>query len=74
MAKRVVETEVPITDYKDLRLRKVRSDFRVGRAEVWLAAILDLPAGAVKLMLPGGTRRARSNKTIGSLRSDWQER
>jgi hypothetical protein len=62
---------IPITNYKDLRLRKPRSDWRVGRAEAWIADVLDLPTEAVRLMLPGGRRRARSDKTLGALRSDW---
>ena len=61
----------PITNYKDLRLRKPRADWRVGPAERWLAAVLDLPPEAVRLLLPGGKRRARRDKTLGALRADW---
>lgn len=61
----------PITNYKDLRLRKPRSDWRVGGAEAWVADVLGVPADAVRLMLPGGKRRARSDKTLGALRQDW---
>ncbi len=62
---------VPITHYKDLRLRKPRSDFMVGRAESWVAEVLDLPPEAVRLVLPRGGRRARFEKTLGALRRDW---
>lgn len=61
----------PITFYKDLRLRKPRADWRIGSAERWIADVLDIPPEAVRLMLPGGKRRARSNKTLASLRRDW---
>jgi hypothetical protein len=61
----------PYTNYKNLRLRRPRSDFQVGRVEAWVASILDLPAEAVRLTLPGGKRRARSDKTLGALRKDW---
>ena len=64
---------IPITNYKDLRLRQPRSDWRVGRAERWVAAVLRLAPEAVRLMLPGGKRQARADKTIGALRRDWQE-
>jgi hypothetical protein len=65
---------LPITNYKDLRLRKPRSDFKVGGAEAWIATILDLPSEAVQLNLPSGKRRARSDKTLGALRKDWNGR
>ena len=62
----------PITAYRDLRLRKPRADWRVGRAEKWFAELLGIPKEAVQLMLPLGKRRARADKTIGALRHDWQ--
>ena len=62
---------LPITNYKDLRLRKPRSDWRVGRAEAWIADVLGVPVEAVRLVLPGGKRQARSDKTLGALRKDW---
>lgn len=65
------EETIPITNYKDLRLRKPRSDWRVGRAEAWVAKVLGVPAEAVRLVLPGGKRQARSDKTLGALRKDW---
>jgi hypothetical protein len=61
----------PITNYKDLRLRRPRSDWRIGRVEAWLADVLDVPRAAVQLMLPGGKRRARNDKTLGALRRNW---
>jgi hypothetical protein len=61
----------PITFYKDLRLRKARADWRIGHAERWIADVLDIPPEAVRLMLPRGKRRARSNKTLGALRRAW---
>jgi len=64
---------LPITNYKDLRLRRPRSDFKVDGVEAWIADILDLPSDAVQLNLPGGRRRARSDKTLGALRKDWNE-
>ena len=64
---------LPITNYKDLRLRRPRSDWRIGRAEAWLADILDIPPEAVRLLLPGGKRRARGDKTLGALRRDWTQ-
>lgn len=66
------EGRPPITNYKDLRLRRPRSDWRVGRAEKWIAGVLGIPSEAVQLMLPKGDRRARADKTIGALRRDWQ--
>lgn len=62
----------PITNYKDLRLRRPRSDWLVGRAEKWIAELLAVPHESVRLMLPGGGRRARSDKKLGALRRDWQ--
>ena len=64
--------QLPITNYRDLRLRKPRADWRVGKAEKWIADVLGLPEEAVQLMLPAGGRRARADKTIGALRRDWQ--
>jgi hypothetical protein len=61
----------PITNYKDLRLRSPRSDWRLGRAERWIADLLGIPTDAVRLLLPDG-RDARSDKTLGSLRKDWK--
>ena len=71
MPGRKEDQPLPITNYKDLRLRKPRADFKVGGVEAWLAAILDLPPEAVQLNLPGRKRRARSDKTLGALRKDW---
>jgi hypothetical protein len=65
------KTALPITHYKDLRLRKPRSDWRIGRAEFWVADVLDLPPEAVRLVLPQRGRRARLDKTLGALRRDW---
>ncbi len=72
--KQLQHREVPrITNYKDLRLRKARSDWRIGEAERWLAKILGIPPESVCLMLPGGKRRARGDKTLGALRRDWKQ-
>lgn len=65
-----VDQYLPYTNYKDLRLRKPRSDFQVGNVEAWVAGILELPAEAVQLILPGG-ERAQPDKTLGVLREDW---
>jgi hypothetical protein len=64
---------LPFTNYKDLRLRKPLSDWRIGRAEAWIADVLGLPVEAVRLVLPGGKRQARSDKTLGALRRDWSK-
>jgi hypothetical protein len=63
-------TDIKITNYKDLRLRTPRADWRIGRGERWIADLFGLPADAVHLVLPDG-RDARSDKTLGSLRKDW---
>lgn len=63
--------DVPITNYSELRLRSPRSDWRVGNVEKWVARLLGLPAGAIRLVLPDG-RDARSDKTLGALREDWR--
>jgi hypothetical protein len=60
------------TYWKDIRdLRRPNSTWRLGRAARWWETVLDLPAGAVRFVLPDG-RVARSDKKLGSLRSDWQ--
>ena len=60
------------TNYKDLRLRRPRSDFQVPNVEAWIAAILGLPGKAVQLILPNG-ERAQADKTLGALRKDWNQ-
>lgn len=60
----------PYTSYKDLHLRRPRSDFQVRNVEVWLADILDLPKEAVRLVLRSGNH-AEQGLTLGALREDW---
>jgi hypothetical protein len=62
----------PYTNYKDLRLRRPRSDFEVSSVEAWIAAILCLPRKAVQLMLPDG-EHAPPERTLGALREDWNQ-
>lgn len=64
------EESPPYTNYKDLRLRRPRSDFQIPNVEAWIAAILRLPVKAVQLVLPDG-ERAQPEKTLGALREDW---
>jgi hypothetical protein len=59
------------TNYKDLRLRRPRSDFQVPNVEAWIAAILDLDRRAVQLILPDGEHA--QHKTLGALRKDWSQ-
>ena len=61
----------PYTNYGDLRLRKPRSDFQIRNVEAWIAGILELPKGAVQLVLPSG-ERAQPADTLGTLRQDWE--
>jgi hypothetical protein len=65
------QTLPPITNYGDLRLRRPRADWRVGRAERWIADVLDVRSEAVRLVLPRGGRLARSDKTLGTFRREW---
>lgn len=53
-----------------LRYRKLKADGTVGSAEQTIEDMLGLPAGSVRIMNPSG-RDARSDKQIGTLRSDW---
>ena len=57
-------------DIGDLRLPN--SIWRVGRAAKWWAERLGLPPDAVVMVRPGG-KRARSDKTLKSLRREWLE-
>lgn len=57
-------------DIGDLRLRN--SILRVGGAAKWWAAKLGLSPEAVVMVRPGG-KRARSDKTLKSLRREWME-
>jgi hypothetical protein len=52
--------------------RSPRADWLVVNVEAWAATFLGVPPAAVKLMLPGGKRRARADKTLGALREDWK--
>ena len=56
-------------DIGDLRLPN--ATWRLGKAAAWWAKRLGLPKGSVVFLNPDGSR-ARSNKTLGSLRSDWK--
>ena len=51
----------------------MRSDASVKTAQNEIERFFKLPSGSVKLLLPNG-RSARSDKTIGALRDDWESR
>ena len=60
------------TLWKDIGdLRMPHSTWRLGRAAKWWAQTLGLPNGAVVFRNPDG-RQARSDKTLGALRQDWE--
>ena len=52
------------------QLRRPNATWRLGRAARWFEEVLDLAPGAVVFLLPDG-RRARTDKKLGSLRTDW---
>jgi hypothetical protein len=52
------------------RFKNFRDDASVASAQEEIERVFGLPEGCVNLKLPSG-RRARADKTIGSLRSDW---
>ncbi|MFW5955717.1 MAG: hypothetical protein ACOCSK_03150, partial [Rhodothermales bacterium] len=54
-----------------LRYRKLKANGTVGSAEQTIEEMLGLPTGSVRIMNPSG-RDARSDKQIGTLRSDWE--
>ena len=55
---------------KPIRYRKIREDALIKSAETTIAKDYGLPEGCIRLILPSG-RKARSDKTIASLRKDW---
>jgi hypothetical protein len=48
-------------------LRKPHAKWRLGSVARWFERVLGLPAGAVTLLRPDGSR-ARKDKTLGALR------
>ena len=60
------------TNWKDIGdLRRPNPKWRLGRAAGYFARLLELDESAVRFVNPDGSR-ARSNKTLGSLRADWE--
>ena len=55
---------------KPKRFKVVRVDASVGTTERMIEKMLGLPAGSVHIRLPS-KRKARSDKLIGKLLSDW---
>jgi hypothetical protein len=55
---------------KPLRMRALRRDAKVGRAERRMERVFNLPTGSVRLYRPSG-RRARSDKSVDRLLKDW---
>ena len=53
-----------------LRKNWIRHDATIGRAEREVERVIGLPRGCVRLVLPGG-RKARTDKLVGSLLTDW---
>ena len=69
MTKKRSTTKSNWSDIGDLR--KPNSRWRLGRAARWYASVLGIPDGAVVFLRPDG-RQARSDKSLGALRDDWQ--
>lgn len=62
---------MPKTLWKDIgELRRPNATWRLGRAAGYFARLLEVEEGAVRFVNPDGSR-ARSNKTLGALRADW---
>ena len=55
------------------RFRDIRGDSTVGAAVRTIARTLGLPQRAVCLLLPNGRRQARGDKSVASLRRDWED-
>lgn len=51
-------------------LRRPHAGWRLGGAARWFERRLGLPAGTILFRRPNGTR-ARSDKTLGALREEW---
>ncbi len=49
----------------------LRRDASVGSGQREIESVFDLPRGSVRLLLPDGSK-ARSDKAIGALLSDWE--
>jgi len=65
-------TALAKTNWKDIGdLRRPNPAWRLGRAAAYFARLLEVNEGAVLFVNPDGSR-ARSNKTLGSLRADWE--
>jgi len=59
--------------WKDIpkNMRRPNSNWKSRNVCRWCEAILGLPHGAVSLRRPDGTA-ARADKTLGSLRKEWE--
>ena len=58
-------------EYPALRKFALRRDATVATGQREIERVFDLPSGSVRFELPSG-RRARADKTIGALLSDWE--
>jgi hypothetical protein len=77
MARKVVQCRLTMRrmmakkNWKDIGdLRLPNPKWRLGRAAAWFALQLGLPPGALVFRRPDGSV-ARSDKTLGALRLDW---
>lgn len=70
MTKKVVA--VKSRNLQPKRFNALREDSSVGSAKETIEKLLELPRGSVVLLLPSGDK-AKSNKKIKSLRSDWNK-
>jgi hypothetical protein len=58
-------------EYPARRKSALRRDATVASGQRETERVFDLPSGSVRFELPSG-RRARTDKTIGALLSDWE--
>jgi len=62
------------TNWKDIGdLRLPNPAWRIGRAAKWFEERLGLPSGVIEFRNPDGGK-ARTDKTLKSLRRDWTEK
>ena len=74
MAKAIARRPIQKSGYigiSDLKIRSIRTDCTVGTAERWLADLIGVPRGIVQFVRPD-RRKARTDKTIGSVLADWE--
>jgi len=70
-AGKVKITKGGYVSYGDVRLKRPSAAFHVKNCEAWLADVLDLPLGAVRLVLPRNDALAPRTMTLGGLRKEW---